>query len=113
MKKAGVDWVEIARYSGVSRSHFSIFFFTLVTVPRSLSLKVSDTRVYQPPIRARLETTAHLCKVVVLKLRQTPSCAQMRRLALSQSIWAHMFGAPGLFSAPELTDVHRTPSMST
>ena len=31
------------------------FFFTLVTGPRrSLSLKMSDTRVYEPQIRARL-----------------------------------------------------------
>ena len=36
------------------------FFFTLVTGPRrSLSIKLSDTRVYEPQIRARLGTTAH------------------------------------------------------
>jgi len=41
---------------------------TLVTGPRrSLSLKLSDTRVYAPQIRARLGTTAHFCEVVVLK----------------------------------------------
>jgi len=35
-----------------------LFFFTLVTGPRrSLSLKLSDTRVYEPQIRARLGTT--------------------------------------------------------
>jgi len=40
------------------------FFFTPVTGPRrSLSLKLSDTRVYEPQIRAHLGTTAHLCKV--------------------------------------------------
>ena len=34
-------------------------FFTLVTGPRrSLSLKLRDTRVYEPQIRARLGTTA-------------------------------------------------------
>jgi len=33
------------------------FFFTLVTGPRrSLSLKLNDTRVYEPQIRARLGT---------------------------------------------------------
>jgi len=43
-------------------------FFTLVAGPRrSLSLKLSDKRVYEPQIRARLGTTAHLCEVVVLK----------------------------------------------
>ena len=46
------------------------FFFTLVTGPRrSLSLKMSDTRVYEPQIRARLGTATHFCEVVVLKLR--------------------------------------------
>ena len=46
------------------------FFFTLVAGPRrSLSLKLSDTRAHAPQIRARLGNTAHLCKVVVLKLR--------------------------------------------
>ena len=36
------------------------FFFTPVTGPRrSLSLKLRDTRVYEPQIRAHLGTTAH------------------------------------------------------
>ena len=43
----------------------TFFFFTLVTGPKSsLSLKLSDTRVYEPQIRARLGTTAHFCRVV-------------------------------------------------
>ena len=46
-----------------------LFFFTRVTGPRRfLRHKLSDTRVYEPQIRARLGTTAHFCKVVVLKL---------------------------------------------
>ena len=46
-RAAGVTCVEPA----VER----IFFFTLVTGPRrSLNLKPSDTRVYEPQIRARL-----------------------------------------------------------
>ena len=37
-----------------------LFFFTLFTGPRkSLRLKLSDTGVYEPQIRARLGTTAH------------------------------------------------------
>ena len=37
---------------------YFFFFFTLVTGPRrSLSLKLCDTRVYEPYIRARLGTT--------------------------------------------------------
>jgi len=52
-------------------SHHDFFFFssfTLITGPtRSLGLRLSDTRVYEPQIRARLGTTAHFCEVVVLK----------------------------------------------
>jgi len=33
------------------------------------NLKLSDTNVYEPSIRARLGNAAHLCEVVVLKLR--------------------------------------------
>ena len=36
------------------------------------SLELSDTKVYALQIRARLGTAAHLCKVVVLKLRTVP-----------------------------------------
>ena len=35
---------------------------SLLLVHRSLSLKLSDTRVYEPQIRARLGTTAHFCQ---------------------------------------------------
>ena len=35
----------------------------------SLSLNFSDSRVYESQIRARLETTAQLCKAGVLKVR--------------------------------------------
>ena len=38
---------------------------------------------------------------------------QVRLLALSLPIWDHLFGEPGLFFAPELSDLYRTPSMST
>ena len=70
-------WIHVAgsrpRTTGVPRSSrrmLFFFFFTLVTGPgRSLSLKMSDTRVYEPQIRARLGTAAHFCRVVVLKLR--------------------------------------------
>ena len=43
-----------------------LLLFTLVTGPtRSSSLTLSDTRVCQPQIRARLGTTAPFCQVVV------------------------------------------------
>ena len=35
------------------------------------------------------------------------------RLPLTQSMRAHQFGEPGPVPAPNLTDLHRTPSMST
>ena len=40
------------------------YLFTLVQGPRSFSLKLSNARVYEPRIRARLGTTAHFCEVV-------------------------------------------------
>ena len=52
--------------TGLLKVRPPFLFFTLVTGPRrSLSLKLSDTRVYEPQIRARLGTTAHFCEVVV------------------------------------------------
>ena len=49
-------------------AHGFFFFFTRVTGPRrSLSLKLSDTRVYAPQILARLGTTTHFCEVVFLE----------------------------------------------
>ena len=36
------------------------------------SLKLSDTKVYEPQIRALLGTASHYCEVVVLKLRTVP-----------------------------------------
>ena len=45
---------------------FCIFIFTLVTVPRrSWSLELSNARVYEPQIRARIGTTVNLCAVPV------------------------------------------------
>ena len=74
-------WTQHPRPSGLGR--LLLFCLTLVTGPRgSLSLKLSDTKVYEPPIRARLGTTAHFCGVVVLKLRGgTRSLSRARSLA--------------------------------
>jgi len=61
---------------------FFFFFFTLVAGPRrSLILTLSDARVYEPQLRARLGTTAHFCRVVFLKLRAFPNwySSQFRR----------------------------------
>ena len=44
-------------------SYRFFFFFTLVTASRkSSSLQLSDARVYEPQIRARLGNTAHFCR---------------------------------------------------
>jgi hypothetical protein len=39
-----------------------LLLYSLTGPRRSLSLKLSDTRIYGPQIRARLVTTAHFCK---------------------------------------------------
>jgi len=48
-----------------------LFFFTLVTGPRrSLSLQLSDTRVYEPQIRAHLGTTLRIgCQTCEQEMR--------------------------------------------
>ena len=38
------------------------------------SLELSDTKVYQPEIRALLETNSHFCEVIVFELRTLPRC---------------------------------------
>ena len=44
-------------FDKTASNFFFFFFFTLVTGHgRSLSLKLSDERVYEPPLRARLGT---------------------------------------------------------
>ena len=82
-KEAGIEWAKnsLAVFPGQLRGVKATraisegdvrnpsLFFTLVTGPRrSLILKLRDTRVYEPQIRARLGTTAHLCEVVVRNL---------------------------------------------
>ena len=53
------------RGTSITGTYLLFFFFTLVTGPRRcLSLKLSDTRGYEPRIRARLGTTTHFCEVV-------------------------------------------------
>ena len=59
------SWMHIIRF---------FFFFTLVTGPRrSLSLKLSDAKVYEPQIRARLVIIAHF-------IAPLGRCAGERRL---------------------------------
>jgi hypothetical protein len=75
-----------------SPSLLPFFFFTLVTGPRrSLSLKLSDTRVHVPQIRARLVTTTHSASPTIINL---PSC--VRRADSMTSVWerarAHQSG---------------------
>ena len=52
------------RVSGVPSEPNPLFILSLT------SLEISDTKGYAPQIRARLETAAHFCGVVVLELSQ-------------------------------------------
>jgi len=73
---------ETFRGSGERVRNFAI----RVTGPsRSLSLKLSETRVYEPQIRARLGTTAHICKVVAVKSGERVSNFSIRRGAHRQA----------------------------
>ena len=47
----------------------TIFFFFFI----ALGLELSDTRVYEPEIRALLGAASHSCKAVVLTSRTVPS----------------------------------------
>ena len=44
------------------------------------SLELSDTKVFEPQIRALLGTAAHFCKVRVLKLKLEPRSAGCVRI---------------------------------
>jgi hypothetical protein len=58
------------------------FFFTPVAGPsRSLSLKLSDTRVYEPQIRARLDNHASVC-VDVFSAFPPPHAVECRGASL-------------------------------
>ena len=50
------------------------------------SLELSDTKVYEPYIRARLGTAAHFCEVVVLKYRVPSACPCRSRLSKEQTL---------------------------
>ena len=47
------------------------------------------------------------------KLDVLPTLAVLFLLALFHSIWSHQFDEAGLFFAPKLIDLYRTPSMFT
>jgi len=56
------------------------------------SLELSDKKVHEPCIRARLGTAAHFCEVVVLKLRTTRDTAAMHA---SPAGGTHLCGVHG------------------
>jgi len=65
MRFSKLHCIKVSNWNTFSITSICFFFFTLIVgARRSLSLKLSDTRVYAPKIRARLRTTAHFCKVV-------------------------------------------------
>jgi hypothetical protein len=55
---------EIARWSG----QLFVFFFFFIT----LGMELSDTKVYEPYIRALLSTASQYCEAVVLEPRNIP-----------------------------------------
>jgi hypothetical protein len=61
------------------------------------------------PERERVIFCSHKCSV----LAESNSVCSARCLALSQTIWSHQFGETGLFSAPKLTGLYRTPRALT
>ena len=66
------------------------------------SLELSDTKVYEPQIRARLGTAAHSCEEGVLKLR-TAVCVRTTCMAFARpSRRCHAFrvGSNRLFQSP-------------
>ena len=103
-----VDWGDSA-LGGHGRACF-FFLFTLVTGPRrSLRLKLSDARVYEPQIRARLGTTAHFCEVVLYK----SSCTGATELLAGMGEPGYLHSSLLLSSlewSDQLLTTHRSPS---
>ena len=56
------------------------------------SLELSDTRGYEPYIRALLGTASHFCEAIVLKLRTVPigTALSLRILRASWTMWWKM-----------------------
>jgi len=55
---------------------FLFFFFTLVTGPRrSVSIKLNDTRVYEPQIRARWQGRKYAGRCATRSSSHPPSCS--------------------------------------
>jgi len=83
------------------------FFFTLVTGPRrSLSLELSDTRVYEPQIRARLGTTltgARRVRCWILDFEPSLDALSLRSDVIS-SIKIHLHARGLALSHPRCTD---------
>ena len=72
-------------------SSFFFFFFTLVTGPRrSLSLKLSDTRVYEHQIRAALATDSWAAPVLWRRLSKLGYLAQDVRVRGSWAKYPHV-----------------------
>ena len=64
----------------------------LITSLLLSSLELSDTKVYEPQIRALLGTASHFCEVVVLKLRSVPINTDPERggdvgMSVAASLW--------------------------
>ena len=70
--QAGVG-VDTPSSDGVTPPTFFFFFFTLVTGPRrSVSLKLSDTRVHEPQLRARSDPELPTLTPKIYNLNRQP-----------------------------------------
>jgi len=96
----------------IYRSATLFFFFTLVTGPRrSLSLKLCDTRVYEPYIRAYRSATPR-CRANLETIRQSrpysglgvSHCRYVECRVLSIRYWVVLFISISLVSMKMCTD---------
>jgi len=86
----------VASFAGVLVIGPGVFFFTLVTGPRrSLSLELSDTRIYAPQIRARLECVLSTQQQVPSRKRSTKTIMVHFSISMDSNRNLAGMGCPG------------------
>ena len=70
-------------------------FFLLSFFFNTLSLELSDTKVYEPEIRALLGSASHLCEAIVLKRTRIPLSRSWSRATEETSLWRPLPFLPG------------------
>ena len=79
----------------VRRTPNSETFFLLSFFFNTLSLELSDPKVYEPEIRALLGTASHLCEAIVLKRTRIPLSRSWSRATDETSLWRPLPFLPG------------------